>query len=102
MNCRSDRENGFGNENDDDDHGSDSPPRSVKVINMEDDEEQSFPIYNGDNLKDEELKEVVVVEKEIDNESNNITDLQRHASNFEGYGAAESIVVKDLKACQSE
>lgn len=42
------------------------------------------------------------MEKEIDNESNNITDLQRHASNFEGYGAAESIVVKDLKACHSE
>merc|ERR1712159_434952 len=29
---------------------------------------------------------------------NNLTDLQRHASNFEGYRAAESIVVKDQKA----
>ena len=42
VNCRSDQENDFGNDNEDeeDDHGSDSPPRSVKVINMDDDEEQ--------------------------------------------------------------
>ena len=100
-NCLSeDRKNSY--DNGDDEHGTESPPRSVKVINMDDEEEQSFPRYSGDNLKDEELKEVVVVEKEIDNDSNNITDLQRHASNFEDYGAAESIVVKDLKANNSE
>lgn len=44
----------------------------------------------------------MVVEKDVDNDSNGLTDFQRHASNFEDYNAAESIVVKDLKASSKE
>ena len=43
-----DGKNSYGNE--EDDNGTESAPRSVKVINIDDEEEQSFPIYSGDNL----------------------------------------------------
>lgn len=83
----------------DDNEGSNSPPRSVKVINYDEDEEvQSFPLYyENDQIKE---VEVVLQDSSMKMTENNLTDLQRHASNFEEYRAAESIVVKDLKASE--
>jgi len=85
---------------------SNSPPHSVNVINYDEEEEeqQSFPLYD----EEDQIKEVEVVDKEdndtesFERKTDQITDLQRHASNFEGYQAAESIVVQDLQKSEQE